>query len=258
MAAEERWKAELAAWRIPPEILARAPESPWGFPVEMFRADDGERAATPSWRRAVEVLDDGGSVLDVGCGGGAASLALVPPAGTITGVDESAAMLAEYAAAADRLGVAHREVAGSWPEAASRAGTADVVVAHHVVYNVPDLAEFVAVLSAAARRRVVLELTAVHPLVLTAPLWRRFHGLERPDGPDARLAQQVLEEAGLRVVAERFSRPPRRVPRETFVAFTRRRLCLPPERDAEVDAALGRDAALHQREIVTLWWDVGG
>jgi SAM-dependent methyltransferase len=257
MTAEERWRVELAGWQIPPEILERAPESPWGFPVEMFRVSDGDLAGTPSRRRALEVLDGGGSVLDVGCGGGAASLALVPPATSVAGVDESAPMLAQYAASAERLGIAHREVLGSWPDVADRAGTADVVVCHHVAYNVPSLAEFAVALTAAARRRVVLELTAVHPLVLTAPLWRRFHGLDRPAGPDVRLARQVLEEAGLRVHEEHFARPPRPVPREVFVAFTRRRLCLPSERDAEVDAALGPDTALHPREVVTLWWDTG-
>src|SRR6266508_3117592 len=32
--ALERWAAQLEAWALPEEILARAPESPWGFPVE--------------------------------------------------------------------------------------------------------------------------------------------------------------------------------------------------------------------------------
>src|SRR5512135_2791286 len=96
-ARAERWAKDLAAWAIPQDILDAAPESPWGFPVELFlrRAQD-EPAETPSRARAREALPDGGSVLDVGCGAGAAARALVPPAGVLIGVDESAEMLAAF------------------------------------------------------------------------------------------------------------------------------------------------------------------
>lgn len=255
--AAEQWRAELAAWAIPQEILRQAPEPPWGFPVEMFRVQDADRADTPSRRRALEALPPAGSVLDVGCGGGAGSLSLVPPAGSVTGVDESAEMLTTYADSAAALGVVHREARGRWPDVAAQVEQHDVVVCHHVAYNVPDLARFAAALTERARHRVVLELTASHPLVATAPLWRQFHRLDRPDGPTAKLAGAVLEEAGVpgELHFERFNRPPRPVPRDVFVAFTRRRLCLPPDREPEVAAALPPESALHQREIVTLWWD---
>jgi hypothetical protein len=39
------------------------------------------------------------------------------------------------------------------------------------------------------------------------------------------------------------------------VMYTRRRLCLPAEREPEVDAAIGHDYALRPRELVTFWWD---
>lgn len=224
--------------------------------MEMFRLRGQDRVDTPSRRRAAAALPAGGAVLDVGCGGGAASLALVPPAAKVIGVDESPDMLVSYAAAADQLGVAHQEVVGRWPDIAAEVGTGDVVVCHHVAYNVAELAPFALALTDHARRRVVIELTAAHPLVATAPLWRRFHGLDRPTGPDAALARAVLEEAGLPIRLERFQRPPRDVPHDVFVAFTRRRLCLPREREAEVAAALGPDATLIQRDVVTLWWDV--
>ena len=35
--ALERWREQLDGWAIPAEILAAAPESPWGFPVGLFR-----------------------------------------------------------------------------------------------------------------------------------------------------------------------------------------------------------------------------
>ncbi|HKC74769.1 MAG TPA: class I SAM-dependent methyltransferase, partial [Chloroflexota bacterium] len=98
MKAAERWKQALAAWAIPPAILAAAPESPWGFPTELFerRADAVPAEPTPSTQRALEALPEGGSVLDVGCGAGAASLPLAARAGHLIGVDPSAEMLRAF------------------------------------------------------------------------------------------------------------------------------------------------------------------
>lgn len=255
--AAKRWADELAAWAIPQEILEGAPESPWGYPPALFRAaEPGEAADTPSRRRALDVLPPGGSVLDVGAGGGAASLALVPPAGRVVAVDESAGMLAALAGAAEERGVAHQEVEGRWPDVAGAVRVADVVVCHHVLYNVPDLAAFALALTDHARRRVVVELTASHPLTAQASLWRHFHGLDRPDGPTADDARAVLAEAGLVVAAEPFDTPHRRHrDRAEWVAFVRRRLCLTAERDPELDALLPADDATPvARTAVTLWW----
>lgn len=252
--AAERWQAELAAWSIPEDILAAAPESPWGFPVELFRAGGDESEVTPSRRRALEALPPGGSVLDVGCGGGRGGLGLVPPAGLVVGVDESAEMLKAFSEAATSRGVDHREVLGTWPSVASGVEQLDVAVCHHVAYNVSELALFAKALSEKARSRVVLELTQLHPLVATAPLWKRFHDLDRPSGPSCDLALAVLREAGVDAAMETFEvrlMPP---PRQVLVAFTRRRLCLPASRDGEVDAALDTASWISRRQA-TIWWD---
>src|ERR671923_404152 len=263
-----RWRAQLEAWAIPEEILAAAPESPWSFPVGLFRKR-AERAGagrqTPSNREAARWLPPGGSVLDVGAGAGAASLPLAGVAGRLVAVDESAAMVEAFLAAAAGAGARAEGVQGRWPEVAGRVGPADVVVCHHVLYNVADLAPFAAALTDHARRRVVVELTDRHPLVGLGPLWRRFHGLERPSGPTAGDAVAVLEALGLaperqdwesddRLGFDRF---------EELVAFTRRRLCLPADRDPEVAEAL-LEAGTHQeggvwvgagpRRVTTLSW----
>jgi SAM-dependent methyltransferase len=254
--AAERWAAELAAWRIPDEILAAAPESPYGFPPELFRAHP-DPVETVSRERALSALPaSGGWVLDVGCGGGRASLALVPPAVHLTGVDESPDMLAEFARAADERGVEHREVRGSWPSVAPDAGQADVVVSHHVLYNVPNLVPFAVALSAAARRRVVIEITDTHPWVPTNALWRQFHQLDRPAGPTADLALSVLVSAGLPARTERWAGAAIEADRDHIVAMVRRRLCLPVEREAEVAAALPVDFQMPARSMATIWWDV--
>ncbi len=118
--AAEAWRSSLEALAIPAEILAQAPADPWQLPRELFVVEDGaDLPTTPSRRHAAEALRPGGSVLDVGCGGGRASLALVPPAAEVTGVDESAEMLTEFSRAAGARGVAAAAVPGKWPDVAA-------------------------------------------------------------------------------------------------------------------------------------------
>ena len=255
-AAAERWASELAAWAIPDHIMAVAPESPWAFTPALFTAPTEPQPDTPSRLRAREALPEGGSVLDVGCGGGAAGLALVPPAGRVTGFDQSQELLDLFSARAAELGIEYEAVQGDWPENASRVGPADVVVCHHVAYNIPGLAAFALALSAHARERVVMELSDRHPRYWANHLWRHFWDLERPEGPTAEDAVAVLSEAGIEPKVERFPRIGRTIPRETRVASLRRYLCLPADRDPEIDALLGDDVG-GTGEVVTLWWEPG-
>jgi SAM-dependent methyltransferase len=263
-----RWREQLEGWAIPEAILAAAPESPWGFPVGLFRAR-AERAgsgpATPSTLEAARHLPEGGEVLDVGAGGGAASLPLAGRAGRLVAVDESPAMVAAFLAAAEAAGVPAEGVEGRWPEVAGRVGVADVVVCHHVLYNVADLAPFVTALTGHARRRVVAELTAEHPLAGLRPLWRRFHNLDRPAGPTAGDAAAALAALGLEVTRQDWESPDRFGfdDFDELVAFTRRRLCLPAARDPEVAQALldtgtrrvgGVWATGGPRRVTTLSW----
>jgi len=268
--ALERWAEDLRGWGIPEEILARAPEPPWSFPPEPMRRRVSVALAgppTPSVRRAREALPPGGSVLDVGVGAGAASLPLADVAGQITGVDASQDMLAAFLDTATRLGVRARTVCGRWPDVSREVAPADVVVCHHVLYNVEDLAPFARALDEHARRRVVLEITDRHPLSWMNGLWRRFHGLRRPAGPSADDAAAALGEIGLQVGVERVTLPPRGggfERREDAVSLVRRRLCLAAERDGEVAEALGDLLVEHdglwsagplEQTLVTLWWD---
>jgi SAM-dependent methyltransferase len=264
--AAERWREDLASWAIPQDILDRAPENPWHFPVQLFtsRADVAGREPTPSDRRAVEALPQGGSVLDVGCGAGAASLPLASKASRLTGVDGSSEMLAEFDRRASEAGVASTAVEGRWPDVSGRVPVADVVVCHHVFYNAPDLPQFARALTGHACSRVVAELTGAHPMSNFNELWLRFHGVVRPTRPTADDAEAVLREVGLEPrredwVAKRrggFER------RGDAVAWVRRLLCLQPDRDPEVAAALegwlveneGR-VGPPDRPVVTLWWE---
>ncbi len=260
--AARRWADGLAGWAIPAEILDRAPSSPWVLPLPLFAArDDAAEQDGPSHRRARAALPaTGGSVLDVGCGGGRATFALVPPATIVTGVDEKPQMLQSFAAAAAARGLQHREFLGQWPQVAADVPGADVVVCHHVAYNVAGLAAFALALGAHAHHRVVLELPQRHPLAWLSPLWQRFWGLDRPDGPTAADAAAVLGEAGLSVHLQEWDdgRPPRdaALPPAERVAITRTRLCLPADRDPEVERALEELGSPAPRPMATLWWDV--
>ncbi|HZD97694.1 MAG TPA: class I SAM-dependent methyltransferase [Micromonosporaceae bacterium] len=262
-----RWRAALESWAIPPEILARAPESPWTLAPDTFVARARRQVAAPSgesYDRAVEALPAGGYVLDVGAGAGAASLALSGRAARLTGVDTNRSLLETFADLATDRNVDVQTVVGTWPDCAESVGPADVVVCYHVLYNVADLAPFVTALSAYARSRVVVEITATHPMTPWNPLWQRFHGLERPRRPTATDAVEAISELGYAPQVTRWERPATldSMSYAELVITTCRRLCLGPERADDVDAALrdlGVDPAAPTlggptRRLVTIWW----
>jgi SAM-dependent methyltransferase len=267
----DAWRDDLAAWAIPDHISAAVAESPWVLPREVFARRADRLAGTPSgasYDLAWAALDPPGSILDVGAGAGAASLPLLARATALTAVDNDAAMLALLAERAAAQGVSARCVHGSWPEAAPQVPAADVVTCHHVLYNVPALAPFVAALTAHARRVVVTELTATHPLVSLNELWLKFHGLRRPDGPIAADVLRIVAVMGLRPGYRQWRRPGG-VDYASFdelTDVTRRRLCLPSGRAGQVADALveagvdpGRpvDLGSSGRDVVTIWWAGG-
>jgi SAM-dependent methyltransferase len=264
--AAEHWRDALAAWAIPESILRAAPESPWAFPVGLFasRAEAAATQLTFSNRRALEELPERGTVLDVGCGAGAASLPLAGRATRLIGVDTSPAMLEEFTQHAKASGAAATAIDGTWPDIADQTPVADVAVCHHVVYNAPDLRAFALRLTDHARRRVVVEMTVPHPLQPMNDLWMRFHGVARPTTPTADDAEDVLREAGLHPSRHDWNapRPGGFDTREELVASVRRMLCLRPDLDGEIGAALGhriveRDGrfGFPDRPVATLWWE---
>jgi hypothetical protein len=174
-------------------------------------------------------------------------------------------MLSLLADRAGARGIQPRLVTGWWPDVAAEARTADVVTCHHVTYNVADIEPFLAALTDAARRTVVVEMTATHPLVTLNPLWLRFHELVRPDRPTADDLLAILAAMGVNAESRRWQRPGGR-DYESFAEMTdvtRRRLCLPPERTHDVAEALAdlgvnpdrpADLGSSGRDVVTIWW----
>ncbi len=264
-----RWAKDLEAWAIPPEILAQAPLSPWEFPPGILerRADRSRGTHTPSTRAAREALPDQGSVLDIGCGAGAASLPLADRADSLIGVDTDPRALTEFRTRAEAAGVKTITLEGRWPDIADRAPVVDVAVCNHVAYNVPNLTAFAQRLTEKTRSRVVIELTAVHPRAYLNELWLHFHKRARPTRPTADDAEAVLREVGLEVHREDWTPPE---PNTLFastdeaIAWTARAVCLNSDRLDElrrlVEPGLRRvDGMVAEppRPRVTLWWAGG-
>jgi SAM-dependent methyltransferase len=252
--AADRWREFQDARAVPREILAAAPRSPWKHDPAHFGAP-AQPKDSPSRSTALRLLGDSrGSVLDVGCGGGRASLAIAEAAGLLVGVDHDPRMLERFTADCAARGIEHRTVLGEWPSVAAEAGlidgATDVVVCHHVGYNTVDLPPFLAALSAAARRGVVMELTARHPMAWLDPLWARFHDVHRGEPATADDAVAVLAELGIEPTVIRWEREARLPEDPTWAA---RRLCLPESRVDEVAEAL---AGIPKRstEMVTITW----
>lgn len=258
--AAQTWADQLMSWGVPKHILDQAPQSPWIVPLSLFQVgDQASVPQSPSHQRAREALPSGGSVLDVGCGGGRAAFALVPPAGSVIGVDQRPQMLQSFAGTATRRGVPHLVVSGQWPDVAEETPIADVVVCHHVAYNVADLRGFALALAAHARHRVVLELGYRHPLAHLSPLWEQFWGFTRPDRPTAETVTEVLREAGLDARLQVWDDPDPHseasLPMAEQVEIVRIRLCLTPDRDPEIAEALTRLPPVAPRPTATIWWE---
>jgi SAM-dependent methyltransferase len=257
--AAERWSDALATWAIPDRILSAAPVSPWVHPPKMFQTTANDPTNTPSMRAAAEMLGAGGTVLDVGCGGGRSSLPLGGLLRHVTGADEQQEMLTQFTSAAARRGIANSTVLGKWPAAAIACPIVDVVVCHHVVYNVSEIDTFVAALDSHATFGVVVELPNRHPQSPLNELWDHFWKLARPLEPSAELFAEVVAETGRTPKVETAKRPQRRPPvdRAELVAFVRQRLCLTPDRDAEINDLLGPKPELNSDTVVTVSWRTG-
>lgn len=257
-AAAERWREHVRRTEVPQAVLDAAPEPAFTLEPERFRwkpEQDATQPVRPSRRRALEALPEGGSVLDVGVGGGASSLGLVPKPGLIIGVDPLEGMLASFRESAEAAGVAVETVLGNWPDAADEVAAADVAVCHHAIYRVERIEEFLTALTGHARRRVVVEVSEHSPLVALNPLMARFHGLDRPDWAVPDTLQAVLAELGLAAEREDIVLPAQaQEVTPQMVAFARRRLYVGPERDPEIEEFL-RTRQPQDHRVAAIWWE---
>lgn len=253
--AVDRWKSDLASWAIPQEILDQAEVPPWFHPAALFALPD-EIWDSPSHQRAREAMPVGGSVLDIGCGGGIGAFAITPPAGHVIGVDHQPEMLAMFKKNAKDRGVTSQIFEGFWPAVASEVPVADVVTCHHVVYNVGDIAPFIKTLDSHAKKRVVIELPLVHPMTPRNSGWKHFWNLDRPTSPTVDDFMIVLSELGIKANIEKFTgKILLDEGEDDRVEYTRMRLCLPESRREEIVEFLKSNPSPTSRELAVVWWD---
>ena len=254
--AAQKWAKDLAEWAIPESIISQAPESPWIHPPAMFTLPT-EIPDSPSHQRAREAMPAGGSVLDIGCGGGIAAFAIAPPAGTVIGVDHQDEMLKMFAESANAKGLEHQEVLGDWPDVSPQTPIADVVTCHHVAYNVAQIEPFLKALDSHATKRVVIELPQQHPLSTMRDSWKHFWDLDRPVNPTPQDLIEVLKQMGIEANLELWQGPKLRpLNIEDDVRFLRIRLCLDSSRDSDIQKFLAAQQQMQSRALATIWWDV--
>ena len=255
MSHQTDWADSLAQWAIPTAILDKAQTSPWIHPPALFQIPE-KIEITISHMRALDAMPDGGSVLDVGCGGGIAAFALTS-ASHVIGVDHQSEMLEMFATNAKNRGLTCEIFEGFWPQVAAEVPVADVVVCHHVVYNVADVGPFIKTLNVHAKHRVVIEMPTHHPLSNLSGAWKHFWNLERPSVPGPADLLEVFHEIGIDAHVEYWVGALRdRSDIDRDSEFMRTRLCLPPERLGEVREYLINNPLPTQRQIATIWWDV--
>jgi len=245
----------LTQWAIPQEILDQSAEDPWIHPPALFQIPQNIEDSI-SHQRAREVMPAGGTILDVGCGGGIAAFALTPLAGHVIGVDHQPEMLTMFSENARARGVTSEVFEGFWPALSTQIPTADVATAHHVVYNVPNIEDFLVAINSHAKLRVVLEMPQHHPLANASVLWKHFWNLNRPVNPTPTDLMRVLSELGFDAQLELWNGPMRQESDLAQLAhYSRIRLCLPADREDEVLDFLTTQPRELTRSLATIWWD---
>jgi len=249
------WAETLPGWGIPQHILDSAPQSPWIHPVAAFTPEGNLFVDTPSRLRALEVLRNGDSVLDVGCGGGRAAFGLTPPATHVVGVDHQQDMLYVFAKEATHRELRCVTVLGDWPDVVDETPSCDVVTCHHVLYNVAQLGAFVDALNSRADKRVVIEIPQQHPLSSLSAMWKKFWNIDRPTSPTSQHAFEAIRSLGYDAHIELFDiETPVSPVTDQDVEFTRIRLCLTAERDNDIRDFIENNPVT-QRHMATIWWD---
>ena len=171
---------------------------------------DPLRVPEPNLQRLAAYLRPGDDLLEVGGGAGRIGLPLARQCRSVTNVESSAGMRAQFAAAARAAGIHNvRVVAGRWPLPVS--SVVDIALTVDVTYFIRDIVPFVRALSAAAQRRVIISLWAVPPPARDAALFRLVFGEDQIPAPGHRELLPVLWEMGVlpevRVLPESFTWP---------------------------------------------------
>ncbi len=256
------WERSLAGWAIPDEILNQTSTSPWRLRPENF-APSAQRANSPTVMKIRELLNratevESRSLMDVGCGAGGVSLAILDEVTSITAVDVSGEMLESFRRRYHEAGetrVTLKLVQGSWLSVAQESGRAGVVVCANVLYNVPNPCEFITRLNDAALIGVVIEIHDHHPHSVANPAWKHFWNIDRPEMPSAGQLIEIIKSLGINPETSSFYRGSEKTLTvdDDLVESIRQRICLDASRDPEVKEFLIENP-VRQLESRLIWW----
>jgi SAM-dependent methyltransferase len=253
--AANSWREKLEAWAIPKEIIDQAETSPWIHPPSIFQLPDHIQES-PSQAKALEAMPPNGSVLDIGCGGGIGAFALTGKISRAIGVDHQQEMLDMFKENANSRNITTSLHLGFWPALEKEVEIADVVVVHHVLYNVQDVIPFIRALNSHANKRVVIEIPQTHPLSTMNAAWKHFWNLDRPTDPTPQDLMAVLAEMGIEANLQLWEGE-MRMEQETPEAMNDRRirLCLPTSKLEDVSKFFKNNKFPKSRPLATIWWD---
>jgi len=205
--AIERWKEIIDARASQMDAayarLGRTSADFWDRRARNFHRTTREAAASdPFFLRLQREVTPETTVLDVGAGTGRFALALAPKVRQVIVVEPNASML-DYLrrdAAARGIGnITYHQA--TWQDAPADL-SADIVICSHVLYPIRDIVPFLEKLRAATCLACYIYLRATSIDVITAPLWRHFHGQERRNPPGYIHALDVMYEMGIYANAE--------------------------------------------------------
>lgn len=199
--AIERWQTLIRARAAQMDAayarLGRSSADFWDRRARSFhRATRENVSSDPFYQRVRERVTPQLRMLDVGAGTGRFSLALAPYVRQVIAVEPNASMLAYLHQEMAAAGLTNLvTVQSRWEDAPQV--QADIVICSHVLYPILEVGPFLDRLNAASTQACYLYLRATHIDMLTAPLWRHFHGDERLPPPGYIHALDVLYELGI-------------------------------------------------------------
>jgi hypothetical protein len=200
--AAEAHQRRLAASRTVPNRLASPDASPvrspdgqpdrWQARAARFREDPFRQNET--LEALLSFIEPTDTVLDVG-GGAGRYLPLALRCRELINVEPSPSMGAQFEAAVREAGISNaRWLQSDWLGADVQG---DVCFTANVIYYIADVVPFVAKLTAASRRRVMIVMHSLPPRNVGANLYRYIHDREPPRDPGHRELLPVLWDMGL-------------------------------------------------------------
>lgn len=230
--SSRRYAARVDAAAAQTTNFGRGGGDAWAERASHFRLDP-RRELDANTAAVLALIEPDDTLVDVGGGAGRVALPAALRCRSVTNVDPSAAMRAEFEASAREAGITNaRAIDGSWPDGAEEL-EADVVTVSNVTYFVRDIVPFVRALERVARRRVIITVWSVAPASQGAELFELLHGKPRAMAPSYRELLPVLWDLDILPDVRVLPGPLRRGGER------------PPTRETAVQLALQRGGAEH-------------